>query len=67
MGESRAAVYEAVVSFIYDFGFSPTVREVGEIVGLSAATVQVHLEHLVNEGFLQHEDGKPRTLRLGKS
>ncbi len=64
MNESRTAVYEAVVGLIDDLGYPPSVREIGEEVGLSAATVQAHLDKLIADGFLLRQEGKPRTLRV---
>lgn len=48
-------------------GYAPTVREIGDEVGLkSPAAVHHHLEVLRREGHIDWEPGKSRTLRVIK-
>lgn len=54
-----------VLRFIHEAqlnnGFPPTVREVGEAVGLSSSsTIHGHIERLVKKGFLLKDASKPR-------
>ena len=59
---NRQMIYEFVREFIADHGYPPTVREIGEAVGLaSPATVQWHLNTLRHMGQIE---GEGRTLRL---
>jgi repressor LexA len=62
-------------SFVLDYsdrhGYPPTVREIGEAVGLaSPSTVHAHLANLERAGLLRRDPTKPRALELvgrGKS
>ncbi|WP_220739261.1 transcriptional repressor LexA [Leuconostoc miyukkimchii] len=54
-----------VLRFIHDAqvtnGYPPTVREVGEAVGLSSSsTIHGHIERLVKKGYLLKDASKPR-------
>ena len=55
-----------ILSFIYDHvlarGYPPSVREIGEAVGLSSpSTVHAHLRSLQERGYLRTDPTKPRT------
>ena len=48
-------------------GYPPSVREIGQAVGLSStATVHGYLERLEKKGYLKKKDKKGRTLRVLK-
>jgi repressor LexA len=48
--QRQREVYEFVVSYVDAHGYPPTVREIGEAVGLaSPSTVHAHLANLVGE------------------
>ena len=48
-------------------GYPPSVREIGQAVGLSStATVHVYLERIEKKGYIKKKDKKGRTLRLLK-
>lgn len=48
-----------------EHGYPPSVREIGEAVGLSSSsTVHVHLNGLVAKGFLRRDPTKPRALEV---
>ena len=48
-------------------GYPPSVREIGQAVGLSStATVHSYLERLEKKGYIKKKDKKGRTLRLLK-
>jgi len=56
-------------SFVIDYsdrhGYPPTVREIGEAVGLaSPSTVHAHLANLERAGLLRRDPTKPRALEL---
>lgn len=52
-------VLEAVIQYMSRFGYAPTLREVGEILGLSSpATIHEHIQTLVLKGFLIKQEGK---------
>ena len=46
-------------------GYPPTVREIGEAVGLSSpSTVHSHLSVLVDQGYLRRDPSKPRAIEV---
>ncbi|MGH8998383.1 MAG: transcriptional repressor LexA [Acidimicrobiia bacterium] len=46
-------------------GYPPSVREIGEAVGLtSTSTVHAHLSALVNKGYLNRHPTRPRALEV---
>lgn len=50
----REAVLEFIKSHINEKGYAPTVREIGQAVGLkSSSTVQGHLERLERDGHIK--------------
>lgn len=52
---------------INEFGYAPSVREIGKSVGLSStATVHSYLSKLEEKGYIKKETQKGRTLRLLK-
>ena len=52
---------------IMNVGYPPSVREIGQAVGLSStATVHGYLERLEKKGYIKKKDKKGRTLRLLK-
>ena len=56
-------------SFVLDYsdrhGYPPTVREIGEAVGLASPyTVHAHLANLERAGLLRRDPTKPRALEL---
>ena len=58
-------IMEFVDSFIRENGYSPSVREIGEAVGLrSTASVSYHLQALQEKGLLQSPGAKGRKRAL---
>ena len=54
-------IVEFVNHFVQENGFAPSVREIGEAVGLrSTASVSYHLQQLKAQGLLQAPEGKGR-------
>lgn len=50
----REAVLSFIKSHIDQKGYAPTVREIGQAVGLkSSSTVQGHLERLERDGYIK--------------
>jgi SOS-response transcriptional repressor LexA len=60
----QAAVLALVRESIQRRGFPPTLRELGEALGIRSNGVNDHLRALVRKGFLHREDRKSRGLRL---
>ena len=48
--ERQNEVLDVIKKYIADNGYPPTVREIGDILGLSSpATIQVHFDNLVKK------------------
>lgn len=58
-------IYEYIASCIQQQGYPPSVREIGEAVGLkSPSTVHFHLKHLEEAGVIEKGAGKGRAITL---
>jgi len=58
-------ILEYVVEYLGRHGYPPTVREIGDAVGLaSPSTVHAHLANLERAGLLRRDPTKPRALEL---
>ena len=58
-------IYEYIASCIQRQGYPPSVREIGEAVGLkSPSTVHFHLKHLEEAGVIEKGAGKGRAITL---
>lgn len=58
-------VLEFVESEVAHRGYPPTVREIGEALGLSSSsTVHAHLAALQDKGYLTRDPTKPRALEI---
>ncbi len=59
----RRRILEFIAEQIRERGYPPSVREIGEAVGLtSPSTVHTHLQVLQREGYLQRDPTKPRAI-----
>ncbi len=58
-------IWQFLVDYVDRHGYPPTVREIGEAVGLaSPSTVHAHLANLERAGLLKRDPSKPRALDL---
>jgi repressor LexA len=58
-------IWDILVEYVDGHGYPPTVREIGEKVGLaSPSTVHAHLANLERAGLLKRDPTKPRALEL---
>ncbi len=58
-------IWNYLVEYVDRHGYPPTVREIGEHVGLaSPSTVHAHLANLERAGLLRRDPTKPRALEL---
>jgi len=58
-------IWNFLVQYVDAHGYPPTVREIGEAVGLaSPSTVHAHLTNLERAGLLKRDPTKPRALEL---
>jgi repressor LexA len=59
----RRLILEFIAEQIRQRGYPPSVREIGEAVGLtSSSTVHAHLQVLQRDGYLQRDPTKPRAI-----
>lgn len=62
--ERQRAVLDFIVESIHDRGYPPTLREIGNHLGIRSTNgVNDHLRALERKGYLTREDMKSRTLR----
>lgn len=58
-------ILDYIVDTVQDRGYPPSVREIGEAVGLSSpSTVHSHLSSLVKAGLLKRDPTKPRAIEV---
>ncbi len=58
-------ILEYIERSVRDRGFPPSVREIGEAVGLtSPSTVHTHLKALQRMGYLKRDPSKPRAIEV---
>jgi repressor LexA len=58
-------IWGFLVDYVDRHGYPPTVREIGQAVGLaSPSTVHAHLANLERAGLLRRDPTKPRALEL---
>src|SRR5213076_1196605 len=58
-------IWKFLTDYVDAHGYPPTVREIGEAVGLaSPSTVHAHLANLERAGLLRRDPTKPRALEL---
>jgi len=63
--DRQRQVLEFIDAEVRERGYPPSVREIGEAVGLSSSsTVHAHLAALQDKGFLKRDPTKPRALEL---
>ena len=61
-------VYDFILDTIRRDGYSPSVRDISNAVGIkSTSTVHHYLSRLESKGYIQKESGKSRTLRIEKN
>jgi repressor LexA len=61
----QQAILEFIRNEVRTKGYPPSVREIGEAVGLaSSSTVHGHLDRLEKKGFIRRDPTKPRAIEL---
>lgn len=64
--ENRKTIYLFIIRYINQHGYSPSIRDIAEGVGLSStATVHKHIEGLIEDGLLATDHpGASRAIRV---
>lgn len=66
--KKQIEVLKCINDFINENGYSPTIRELCEIMDLSSpATMHTHLIELSDKGYITYVVGKSRTIRIIKN
>ncbi|MEY2470076.1 MAG: repressor LexA [Actinomycetota bacterium] len=61
----RREILEVIEASLRDRGYPPSVREIGEAVGLtSSSSVHAHLATLQKQGYLRRDPTKPRAMEV---
>ncbi len=62
--ERQRRILDIIRDFTAEHGYPPSVREIGERVGLSSSsTIHAHLKALERRGLISRDPTKPRALR----
>jgi repressor LexA len=65
LSDKRQEILLYITECLSDRGYPPSVREIGEAVGLtSSSTVHAHLSVLQREGYLRRDPTKPRAIEV---
>jgi repressor LexA len=65
LSTKRKQILDCISEAVRDRGYPPSVREIGESVGLtSSSTVHAHLAVLQKEGYLRRDPTKPRAIEV---
>ena len=65
LSSRQREVLELIRSKVAERGYPPSVREIGEVLGLSSpSTVHSHLSALVRSGYLRRDPSKPRAIEV---
>lgn len=63
--DRQRQIFDFLTTYLDAHGYPPTVREIGEAVGLaSPSTVHAHLANLERAGLLKRDPTKPRAIEL---
>lgn len=61
----QSGIFEFIQTYCRDHKFPPSIREIGEGVGLtSSSTVHSHLKTLEKKGILKRNPSKPRSIEI---
>lgn len=65
ISKTQSQIFDYIKDFIDNKGVAPSVREIGQAVGLSStSSVQYHLNALEKAGYIERDANLKRTLRL---
>ncbi|MGC7873111.1 transcriptional repressor LexA [Desulfosporosinus sp. SYSU MS00001] len=65
LSERQTRILDFIKQEIHKKGYPPSVREIGEAVGLlSSSTVHGHLQTLEDKGYIRRDPTKPRAIEI---
>ncbi|WP_025025983.1 transcriptional repressor LexA [Caldalkalibacillus mannanilyticus] len=65
LSKRQHAILEFIKTEVREKGYPPSVREIGEAVGLaSSSTVHGHLARLEKKGYIRRDPTKPRAIEI---
>jgi hypothetical protein len=65
ISDRQRQILDLITTTVQRRGYPPSVREIGEAVGLSSpSTVHSHLSALVDGGYLRRDPSKPRAIEV---
>ena len=65
LSTKQKEIYNVIKDSILNKGYPPSVREIGELVGLkSTSSVHAHLNTLEKKGYIRKDHTKPRTIEI---
>lgn len=67
LSEAQQRVYKTIKNFIDEYGYSPTVREIGKVLSKTPGTINFEIKMLKRKGYLDYTPLKSRTIRILKN
>ncbi len=65
ISKRQQQAYDFICTFTAAHGYPPSVREIGNAIGLSSpSTVHSHLHKLEKAGYIKRDPNKPRTIEI---
>lgn len=65
ISDRQRQILDLILTTVQQRGYPPSVREIGDAVGLSSpSTVHSHLSSLVEQGYLRRDPSKPRAIEV---
>lgn len=65
ISKRQMEAYEFICAYTGEHGYPPSVREIGNAIGLSSpSTVHSHLHKLEDAGYIKRDPNKPRTIEI---
>ncbi|GFN35401.1 LexA family protein [Tepidimicrobium xylanilyticum] len=68
LNKKESKLFDAIVKYIDENGYSPSIRELSEIVGFkSTSTVHRYLSKLEEKGYIERKENSSRALKVIKN
>lgn len=65
ISKRQQEAYDYICSYTAQHGYPPSVRDIGQAIGLSSpSTVHSHLHKLEDAGYIRRDPNKPRTIEI---